>query len=86
MKHRSIGAALVALTLAACGGSPPPPASHAGLPPGPIACPVAGDAVAAAQILPERLVDQATLQQWQTDMVNLGPRFTGSPAHQQFHE
>jgi hypothetical protein len=74
------------IALAACGASPPPPASGAGLPPGPIACPVAGDAVAAADILPERLVDEAALRQWQEAMVALGPRFTGSPAHKDFHE
>lgn len=53
---------------------------------GPIACPAAGDLSTAAEILPERLPDRATLQRWQEHMVNLGPRFTGSPAHKKWHE
>lgn len=89
---RALRAALLAALLAAtgCGNSDPPARASApgnpGLPPGPISCPVAGDLTAAAEILPERLVDEATLQRWQEEMVALGPRFTGSPALKQFHE
>ena len=77
----------VALVLAACGSSDPVAGrADGGLPPGPISCPVAGDLATAGEIVPERLVDEATLQQWQEAMVALGPRFTGSPAHKEFHE
>ena len=76
-----------AVALAGCGDSAPAPARADGsLPPGPISCPVTGDAGTAAEILPQLLADEATLQRWQTDMVDLGPRFTGSPAHHAFHE
>lgn len=73
---------LAAATVAGCGNSEPVSGRgvSAGLPPGPVSCPAAGE------ILPERLMDMATLQRWQADMVNLGPRFTGSPAHKAFHE
>ena len=69
-------------TLAGCGNSSPVGRASPGLPPGPVSCPRTGDLTTAAEILPERLVDEATLQRWQTGMVALGPRFTGSPAHQ----
>jgi hypothetical protein len=82
-----IGITLLALAVAACGNSAPSaPRADSGLPPGPIACPVAGDVAVAGEIVPDLLVDEATLRQWQEAMVALGPRFTGSPAHQQFHE
>lgn len=85
---KTLFAAAFALALAACGNSTPPvaQADQGGLPPGPIACPVSGDLSTAGEIDPARLVDESTLQQWQEAMVNLGPRFTGSPAHKQFHE
>jgi hypothetical protein len=84
----SLPAVLAAALLAACGSSVPPVAHQAGddLPPGPVSCPVAGDLSAAGGILPERLADEATLRRWQEYMVGLGPRFTGSPAHKEFHE
>lgn len=73
-------------TLAGCGNSSPVGRASPGLPPGPVSCPRTGDLTTAAEILPERLVDEATLQRWQTGMVALGPRFTGSPAHAAFSQ
>lgn len=62
-----------------------PPAQP--LPPGPMSCPAAADPLTAApQILPELLPDESTLAAWQKYMVDLGPRFTGSPAHKKYHE
>lgn len=89
-----------ALLLSGCGDStapaaapivapaPEPPANPppGELPPGPISCPAGGDLAVTADLLPELLPDEATLKAWQETMVNLGPRFTGSPAHQQWHE
>ncbi len=52
-----------------------------------MSCPATGDPLtAAAEIAPELLPDEATLAAWQKYMVDLGPRFTGSPAHKQWHE
>ncbi len=52
-----------------------------------MSCPASGDPLtAAAEIAPELLPDETTLAAWQKYMVDLGPRFTGSPAHKQWHE
>ena len=88
-------AAALTLLLSACGnsggpaghgvnapGGPNPPP----LPPGPVSCPSGGDLSTAAELLPDRLVDEATLAQWQKAMVDLGPRFTGSEAHKRWHQ
>jgi hypothetical protein len=72
--------ALGAATLVSLGsvlGAPPARA---------ITCPAGGDLTTPAEILPERLVDEATLAQWQQTMVGLGPRFTGSPALKSWHD
>ena len=51
-----------------------------------ITCPAGGDPTTPAEIIPELLVDEPTLAQWQQAMVALGPRFTGSPAHKSWHD
>lgn len=63
--------------------SPEPPVE---LPPGAISCPAGGNLLTAAEIVPNLLPGEAELEVWQKYMVNLGPRFTGSPAHKQWHE
>lgn len=87
--------ALPAVALAiACGNSDPMgraplPASvpsPSELPPGPISCPAGGDLTVAADIVPGLLPGEAELETWEKYMVNLGPRFTGSPAHKKWHE
>lgn len=86
-------ALLLVAAVVACGNSSEPathirpgPNPPPGLPPGPISCPAAGDLTVAADIVPALLPDEAELAIWQKAMVDLGPRFTGSPAHQQWHE
>ncbi len=76
----------IAVFAAGCGSSSPVEGGGPVVPPGPISCPSGGDLQTAAEILPERLPDEATLRRWQETMVNLGPRITGSPAHKQWHE
>lgn len=82
--------------MAACGRSAPtgaagnarpqmPPVQP--LPPAPAACPQDVDVLTASpELLPGLLPDEATLQAWQTYMVDLGPRFTGSPALRAWHD
>lgn len=93
----AFGLATASLVFAAgCGSSQPPVGGQMGgspsspppgqLPPGPVNCPAAGSLAAAGEIVPALLPTEQTLRAWQTDMVGLGPRFTGSPAHHQFHE
>lgn len=75
------------LPMAGVPGAPTPPGPNpAPLPPGPVSCPVAGDLAAAAELAAGLLPEQAKLREWQEAMVNLGPRFTGSPAHKAWHE
>jgi len=87
-----VAAVTVGITLVGCGSSQVPdagvpgPGPGPGLPPGPISCPAGGDLLNAAQIAAERLPSEDLLRQWQTQMVNLGPRFTGSPALRQWHD
>ena len=76
-------AALVAagLLLTACGQSNSSAGSDAPTPPAePVACPEPGDLTTAAEVLADRLPDEALLEIWQRRMVERGPRFTGSPA------
>ncbi|GEM_PF-1156660 len=57
------------------------------LPETPGECPTSRDGLLeAADILPELLVNEQTLEAWQTYMVDLGPRFTGSKALQNWHD
>ena len=74
MRTIAFGTAVLALLTV---GAPPARATT---------CPAGGDLTTPAQILPELLVDEATLAQWQQAMVGLGPRFTGSPAHKSWHD
>ena len=82
--------------VAACGSSsevsgtsdfnpdnPTPPVN--GLPLGPVSCPVASSVTAAADIAPELLPSADTLWAWEQYMVDLGPRFTGSPSIKAWH-
>jgi hypothetical protein len=87
--------ALLSLTLAVvagCGSSNAPGGKgglsppRSGLPPGPVSCPSGGNLTVAADIIPELLPGEQTLEEWQRYMVNLGPRFTGSPALRGWHD
>lgn len=51
-----------------------------------LACPVAGNELAVAEIEPGLLPDAATLERWQRKMVDYGPRFTGSDALRHWHD
>ncbi len=82
-------AALVAagLLLTACGQSNSSAGSDAPTPPAePVACPEPGDLTTAAEVLADRLPDEALLEIWQRRMVERGPRFTGSPALAAWHD
>jgi formylglycine-generating enzyme required for sulfatase activity len=57
-----------------------PPAS------GQVSCPPGGDLTTPAALAPGLLPDEAVLAQWQKFMVDLGPRFTGSPANRSWHD
>ena len=57
------------------------------LPPAPESCPKIGDTLTdTAEIYPELLVGESVLEEWQTYMVDLGPRYTGSENLRQFHD
>lgn len=85
---------LVIAVVAACGDSSDPGGGAVlarmppvdGLPLGPVSCPVASGIAAAADIAPERLPSADRLWSWQQYMVDLGPRFTGSPALKSWHD
>ncbi len=49
-------------------------------------CPAAGDELQVADIDPHLLMDKAELEMWQRRMVELGPRLTGSPALDAWHD
>ncbi len=88
-KTRSLVVGLLTLSVvsaAGCSDSQPVAGAAPLPPPGPVSCPDPGSLTAAAEVLPERLPDLATLQRWQEHMVSLGPRFTGSPAHKAWHQ
>lgn len=89
--------AAVLLLLAGCGRSLPGSIERAEAPPvemptepetpvEPIACPDTGDLTTAASIHPELLPNAETLFGYERQMVELGPRFTGSPALRGWHD
>lgn len=49
-------------------------------------CPAAGNELQVAEIDPTLLMDAAELEMWQRRMVELGPRLTGSPALDAWHD
>ncbi len=82
----------VGVLMAGCGSSEAPlTASPTPVPtlvptPMPVSCPDPGDVSTAATILPELLPSAETMFDWQRLMVDLGPRFTGSPALRGWHD
>lgn len=68
-------------------GRNPTPPPVAPLPPTPEGCPAIGDTLTGtAALFPELLVSEAVLERWQTYMVDLGPRYTGSDGLRRWHD
>ena len=85
-----IAMVLSAVLVTACGSSSVPAGSSsngdAGQLPVVGSCPDGGDLVTTAELFPDLLPSEQTLESWQRRMVELGPRFTGSPALQAWHD
>ena len=84
-----VALAFTMATLVACGNSGVPGGADGddnGALPIVDTCPDGGDLATTAQLLPELLPSEQTLETWQRRMVDLGPRFTGSPALAAWHD